>query len=167
MFTPQEFYKIKSKSTFNENKADWRVPMFIVKNKKVALPSVNGKRAVEADKVNRELHFQNSVEDLKTLNASRDNSLNPTKEMDKIWYTKDNSIIPIKNFEKSIHKKNNSQLPSQMDTFDNPMDFSHRRKKYIRNIPLDETIEIPNVYARKQHNVKINLAPLNHKPNKL
>mmetsp|Transcript_34343 Transcript_34343/g.39692 ORF Transcript_34343/g.39692 Transcript_34343/m.39692 type:complete len:110 (-) Transcript_34343:460-789(-) len=33
MLTPQEFYKIKSKSTFNEDKMEWKVPMFIVKNK--------------------------------------------------------------------------------------------------------------------------------------
>lgn len=38
MLTPQEFYKIKSKSKYNDNKAEWRVPMFIVKDKKVALP---------------------------------------------------------------------------------------------------------------------------------
>ena len=43
MLTPQEFYKIKSKSDFNEDKMEWKVPMFIVKNKKVALLSVNGK----------------------------------------------------------------------------------------------------------------------------
>lgn len=61
MLTPQEFYKIKSKSKYNEDKATWKVPMFIVKNKKVALPSVNGKRAVEADKVNRDIQFHDDI----------------------------------------------------------------------------------------------------------
>ena len=33
MLTPQEFNKIKAKSEYNEDHQEWRVPMFLVKNK--------------------------------------------------------------------------------------------------------------------------------------
>lgn len=167
MLTPQEFYKIKSKSDYNEDKMEWKVPMFIVKNKKVALPSVNGKRAVETDKTNRDLHFENDAQNYNTNTLDVHFNPRPLGELSASPNRHGTKLKPnelnTSNTETHIkpnHKKNNLSL-TPMSNFDNPMELTSRRQKYLRNSRFEEeTAETENI-KRKAHG-KISLAPLNH-----
>ena len=167
MLTPQEFYKIKSKSDYNEDKMEWKVPMFIVKNKKVALPSVNGKRAVEADKANRDLHFESDTRNHNTNTLDVHFNPRPLGELsaspnrhDFKWRQNDLNASNTETHIKHNHKKNVLSL-TPMDHFDNPMELTSRRKKYLRNSRFEEEIAEAEKLKRKP-NGKISLAPLNH-----
>jgi hypothetical protein len=41
---PEEVAKIKNKSTFDDDRNEWNVPVFHLKNKEVALPSLSIKK---------------------------------------------------------------------------------------------------------------------------
>lgn len=168
MLTPQEFYKIKSKSTFNEDKMEWRVPMFIVKNKKVALPSVNAKRAVEADKAGRELQFEESAQ---VRNTSLTN-LEPNIQLQmgnlhfspvfKDFKHKANNIQPHTDKKiKTDRRRPNISLGPLEPLEQDPMEMNSRRMKYLRNNRFeDNTLDVAEMLKRKPQ-AKVNLAPLN------
>jgi len=64
VLTGHELQKIRTKSSYDEDRGEWNIPPFFMKNKEVQLPTlgaIQGKAFIEQEKENRDLWFE--VED--------------------------------------------------------------------------------------------------------
>ena len=62
LMNANNLYKIKSKSSYNEEKSEWEVPPFILKGEQVNLPKLGlqkAQRFIEEEKNNQFVEFQN------------------------------------------------------------------------------------------------------------
>ena len=65
MLSENELYKLRQKANWNDDTAQWSIPLFIFNAKQgdVAFPTINAKTRVEQSKEERELNFTNDHND--------------------------------------------------------------------------------------------------------
>ena len=63
LMNEHNLYKIKSKSSYDDEKSEWEIPPFVLKGKQISLPKLGmqkAKRFIEEEKENQVVDFQNS-----------------------------------------------------------------------------------------------------------
>ena len=59
----EEIAKLKVKSKYDDEQDDWIVPPFVLRGKELALPKVNGKRVMEWEMDERDMHIMDDTPD--------------------------------------------------------------------------------------------------------
>lgn len=66
MMKPEELQKLKHKSSYDDGANDWQIPIFLLKNREVALPSLSIKKQaaefMEDQKQERTMVFKDEVD---------------------------------------------------------------------------------------------------------
>ena len=150
MLSDHEMAKITEKSRWDEGKSEWKVPYFIVKDKEMALPTINAQARVKDAKDGRDIIIQeNSLTAKKRGTDSLetgDDLTGESKEDDALYGSDENegllghlpqppsSPAKINNFKS---KKASAQLGvKERDA--SPLDMTmERRNKYLNNNKQD------------------------------